>query len=34
MATLEHPDLIRNLIADTVVDQIDGGGGCRQTCLL
>lgn len=26
MATLQHPTLIRNLIADTVVDQIDAGG--------
>ena len=30
MATLEHPDLIRNLIADTVVDQIDGGGAAGK----
>ena len=26
MATLQHPTLIRDLIADTVVDQIDAGG--------
>lgn len=30
MATLQHPTLIRNLIADTVVDQIDAGGAAGQ----
>jgi hypothetical protein len=30
MATLQHPTLIRNLIADTVVDQVDLGGSAGQ----
>lgn len=30
MATLEHPDNIRNLIADTVVDRIDAGGAAGK----
>ena len=30
MATLQHPTLIRNLIADTVVDQVDAGGAAGQ----
>lgn len=30
MATLQHPTLIRNLIADTVVDSIDAGGSAGK----
>jgi hypothetical protein len=30
MATLQHPDLVRNLIADTVVDLVDGGGAAGK----
>ena len=30
MATLQHPTLIRNLISDTVVDQVDAGGSAGQ----
>lgn len=30
MPTLEHPTNIRNLIADTVVDQVDGGSAAGK----